>query len=83
MELAYPDLVVEDRQVMEREGLTVALEWMGRANTDGDLLVWLPDDGVLITGGDPVRTFAWLSFYLTPSLRSVWAALGHPVAEGS
>jgi hypothetical protein len=35
------------------------------------------------TGGDPLRTFAWRSFYLTPGLRSAWVALGYPVPEGS
>lgn len=50
MELVYPDSAVDDRLVLERERRTIVIEWVGRGNTDGDLLVWLPDDGVLITG---------------------------------
>jgi glyoxylase-like metal-dependent hydrolase (beta-lactamase superfamily II) len=164
--------MVDNRFVIEREGRTIVLEWMGRGNTDGDLLVWLPDDGILITGdvlvgpvpyafdapmvdwittldrvaelgartivpghgrvqhdtayleqvrallegtvaavrdahaagvayadlaaavdlsayesrftgGDPVRRYAWRSFYLTPGLRSAWASLGYPVPDDS
>jgi glyoxylase-like metal-dependent hydrolase (beta-lactamase superfamily II) len=172
MELVYPDPVIDDRLVIERGDRTIVLEWMGRGNTDGDLVVWLPDDGVLITGdvlvapvpdafdspmvdwiatldriaavgartiipghggvqhdtayldmvrallertiaavreahgtgagyddlvaavdlsayetqftgGDPVRLYAWRSFYLTPGLRSALVSLGLPVPEGS
>jgi len=172
LELVYPDLVVEDRLTFERGSRTIVFEWLGRANTDGDILVWLPEEKLLITGdvlvapvpyafdapmvdwietldrvaalgaativpghgsvqhdtgyleqvrsllratvatvrdareagvsygqldasvdlsaherrftdGDPVRTFAWRSFYFTPGLRSAWTALGYPVPEGS
>jgi glyoxylase-like metal-dependent hydrolase (beta-lactamase superfamily II) len=172
MELVYPDVAVDDRMVIEREGRTIVLQWMGRANTDGDLLIWLPDDGVFVTGdvlvapvpyafdspmvdwiatldriaalgvrmiipghgsvqhdtaylelvrallqrtvaavrdahdagvayedladavdvsgfefeftdGDPVRTYAWRSFYLVPGLQSAWISLGYPVPDGS
>lgn len=171
LELVYPDLVFDDRLTFERGGRTIVLEWLGRANTDGDVVVWLPEEKLLITGdvlvaplpfafdapmvdwieslerlaglgaetlvpghgflqhgpayvgrvrslleatvaavrdarhagvtyeqlaatvdlstyeraftdGDPVRTFAWRSFYLLPGLRSAWTALGYPVPEG-
>lgn len=50
MELVYPDLVFDERLVYQREGRTIVVQWMGRGNTDGDVLVWLPEDKVLITG---------------------------------
>jgi cyclase len=36
--------------VFERGERTIVLQWLGRGNTDGDVLVWLPKDDVLITG---------------------------------
>jgi len=50
MKLVYPDVVFDERMVFEREGRTIVVQWMGRGNTDGDVLVWLPEDRVLITG---------------------------------
>lgn len=50
MELVYPDLVLDERMVFERGERTIVLEWPGHGNTDGDVVVWLPDDDVLITG---------------------------------
>ncbi|UCF39669.1 MAG: hypothetical protein JSW43_07930, partial [Gemmatimonadota bacterium] len=35
------------------------------------------------TEGDPLRTYAWRSFYVTPGLPSAWASLGYPVPERS
>lgn len=50
LQLAYPDLVFADRMEFERGERRIILQWMGRGNTDGDLIVWLPEDDVLITG---------------------------------
>ncbi len=50
LELVYPDTVFEKRLVLGSGGRTVILEWLGRGNTDGDVIVWLPQDRLLITG---------------------------------
>ncbi len=50
MQLVYPDLVFATRMEFVRGERRIVLEWMGRGNTDGDVIVWLPDDDVLITG---------------------------------
>jgi len=50
MQLVYPDLVFADRMEFERGERRIVLQWMGRGNTDGDVIVWLPEDDVLITG---------------------------------
>lgn len=50
MELVYPDLVFDDRLVFDRGGRTIVVQWMGRGNTEGDAVVWLPDDKLLISG---------------------------------
>ena len=50
MELVYPDTVFEDSLVYDFGNRSVHLKWMGRGNTDGDIVVWLPDDRVLVTG---------------------------------
>jgi len=33
------------------------------------------------TGGDPLRTYAWQSYYLGPGLMSAWTSLGYLVPE--
>jgi glyoxylase-like metal-dependent hydrolase (beta-lactamase superfamily II) len=50
LELVYPDVVFDEGMTFQREGRRIELRWMGRGNTDGDMVVWLPDDAVLITG---------------------------------
>lgn len=50
LELVYPDVVLDDDTSFQRGSRRIELRWMGRGNTDGDLVVWLPDDGVLVTG---------------------------------
>ncbi len=170
MELVYPGLVFDDRLVFERGRRPIVVEWLGPGNTEGDAIVWLPEEKVLITGdllvapipyafdspmvgwidtlgrvadlgaetivpghgavqrdtrylnqvvallrgtvsavqeakdagvayadlsgavdlaeherlftgGDPVRAYAWRSFYLEPGLKSAWTSLGYPVPE--
>ena len=46
----YPDTVFDDRLVFESGNRRIVVEWLGRGNTDGDIVVWLPDDEMLITG---------------------------------
>jgi glyoxylase-like metal-dependent hydrolase (beta-lactamase superfamily II) len=50
LELVYPDLVFDDSMAFHRGGRRIEVRWMGRGNTDGDVVVWLPDDSVLVTG---------------------------------
>ncbi len=50
MELVYPDLLFDDRLVFERGERTIVVSWLGPGNTEGDALVWLPEEKVLITG---------------------------------
>lgn len=170
MELVYPDLLLEDRMVFQRGPRTIEVSWLGRGNTEGDVVVWLPEERVLVTGdmlvapipfafdspmrdwietlgklaefgaetlvpghgpvqtdsrhlervarlleatvatvekaraagvaygdleaavdlseqealftrGEPMHVYAWRSYYLSPGLKSAWAALGYPVPE--
>lgn len=50
LELEYPDTVFGESLSLNPAGRRIELRWLGRGNTDGDVVVWLPDDGVLITG---------------------------------
>ncbi|HEX7080380.1 MAG TPA: MBL fold metallo-hydrolase [Gammaproteobacteria bacterium] len=45
-----PDMTVSDRATIYIGGKTVELHKVGRAHTDGDLVVLFPDHGVLATG---------------------------------
>ena len=50
---AFPDVTIiahRDALSIEFANRNVELKWLGRGNTDGDVVVWLPDDKVLITG---------------------------------
>lgn len=50
MELVYPDQVFDDSLRFDRSGRTIVVKWLGRGNTDGDAVVWLPENRVLVTG---------------------------------
>lgn len=50
LDLVYPDTVFDEQLLLARDGRTVIVEWLGRGNTDGDALVWLPDERLLIAG---------------------------------
>ena len=50
MELVYPDLLFDEQMVFERGQRTIVVRWLGRGNTDGDALAWLPEEKVLMTG---------------------------------
>lgn len=45
-----PDLTVADSLVLHRGARTIVVTWLGRGNTPGDLVVWLPAERVLATG---------------------------------
>ena len=48
--LEYPDTVFEDALLLDFGNRSIELRWLGRGNTDGDIVVWLPDDRLLVTG---------------------------------
>lgn len=50
LKLVYPDTVFDDEFILESSERRIVVKWPGRGNTDGDVVVWLPDDKVLITG---------------------------------
>src|SRR5260370_34539706 len=43
-------MTVDSRLILHRDSRTVEILWMGRAHTDGDLFVFLPNEKVLATG---------------------------------
>lgn len=45
-----PDLVVADRLVLQRGAREIQVLHLGRGNTPGDLVLWLPDERVLASG---------------------------------
>ncbi len=50
LQLVYPDTVFESTLYFKSGGRRIFVEWLGRGNTDGDIIVRLPDDDLLITG---------------------------------
>lgn len=45
-----PTLTFDDRLVMARGGRPVEVRWLGRAHTRGDVVVWLPEEKLVIAG---------------------------------
>ena len=45
-----PTLTLDDRLTLHRGGRTIDIRWFGRAHTRGDIVVHLPDEGILFTG---------------------------------
>lgn len=45
-----PTILVDDELVLRRGRRTIVLKYLGRGNTRGDLVVWLPDERIVATG---------------------------------
>jgi glyoxylase-like metal-dependent hydrolase (beta-lactamase superfamily II) len=45
-----PTMTVADSLILHRGDRTIAIRWLGRGNTRGDLSVWLPKERILATG---------------------------------
>ena len=50
MTLAYPDLAVNDQMVFDRGDRVIIVQHLGAGNTEGDLVVWLPEEQIVATG---------------------------------
>lgn len=50
MQVTLPSLTFEKSLVLHRGGRSVHLLWLGKAHTDGDVVVYLPQDKVIATG---------------------------------
>ncbi len=50
LELIHPNLAIDKKRTFKRKRGRIVIEWLGKGNTEGDVVVWLPEDGVLITG---------------------------------
>ena len=50
MELVAPALTFESELTLHRPGRTIRVLHFGRAHTRGDVIVFLPDDGVVAVG---------------------------------
>ena len=48
--LEYPDMVIDDSLSLDIGGRDVELRWLGKGNTAGDVVVWLPGQKIAITG---------------------------------
>jgi glyoxylase-like metal-dependent hydrolase (beta-lactamase superfamily II) len=50
MQVTLPTLTFEKSLVLYRPSRTVQILWLGRGHTDGDVVVYVPQDRVLMTG---------------------------------
>jgi glyoxylase-like metal-dependent hydrolase (beta-lactamase superfamily II) len=50
MKVVYPNLTFEDQLSLDLGGTTASVMHLGRGNTAGDVVVHIPDEGVLMTG---------------------------------
>jgi glyoxylase-like metal-dependent hydrolase (beta-lactamase superfamily II) len=50
LRLEYPDTVFDAEYRVDLGGRELVLKWLGRGNTEGDIVAWLPGDGILVTG---------------------------------
>jgi cyclase len=66
MHIAIPTITVSRSLVLERASRTVQILWLGKAHTDGDLFVFLPQEKLLLTG-DSLQS-------LTPTMRDSYPA---------
>jgi glyoxylase-like metal-dependent hydrolase (beta-lactamase superfamily II) len=50
MKLEYPDSVFSESRTVALGGRDIELRYLGRGNTDGDVIAWLPREKLVITG---------------------------------
>lgn len=50
MRLTEPELSFDNRMVIDLGGRSVELLWLGAGNTEGDAVIWLPDEKIVATG---------------------------------
>ncbi len=62
------DATFSDRLVLKRESRTIEILYLGRANTDGDAFIYLPEDKILVTGD----TVVWPTPYGFGSYPAEW-----------
>ena len=48
--IVLPTITLEDRWTLHRGDRTIDVRYFGRAHTSGDIVVYLPKEGILITG---------------------------------
>lgn len=65
-ELVVPDRVYSDELQLDRPDRRIQIRYLGRGNTDGDSIVYLPDDGVVVTGDLVVMPLPY-GFYSYPA----------------
>ncbi|MBW3568209.1 MAG: MBL fold metallo-hydrolase [Proteobacteria bacterium] len=64
--LVVPGRTYSDTLELKRPGRRIQLHYLGRGNTDGDTVVHLPDDGIVITGDLVVMPLPF-GFYSYPA----------------
>jgi glyoxylase-like metal-dependent hydrolase (beta-lactamase superfamily II) len=64
--IAVPTITVERSLILQHGRRTVKVLWLGKAHTDGDLFVFLPEEKILLTG-DSLQS-------LTPTMRDSYPA---------
>lgn len=50
IEVTPPDTTFDERLILHRGSRDIEVRYFGKANTDGDATVWLPQDKVLVSG---------------------------------
>jgi len=50
MQVTLPTMTFDRSLILRRAGRTVEILWLGRAHTDGDVFVFLPNEKVIVTG---------------------------------
>jgi cyclase len=66
LHIAVPTITVTNNLILKQKSRTVQIMWLGKAHTDGDLFVFLPEDKILLTG-DSMQS-------LTPTMRDSYPA---------
>ncbi len=71
-----PDRLL-DRAKLDLGGRSVELRWLGRGNTAGDLVAWLPESKIILTGDLLVHPFP----FATQSYITEWAKTLHRIDD--
>ncbi len=48
--LTVPDIIIDDKMVLDMGGKRMEILYLGPAHSPGDLMLWMPDESLIITG---------------------------------
>ncbi len=82
-DFGFPDITFNDRMTLDLEDITLKMYFFGRAHSGADILIHIPEEGVLLTG-DLFLDGNWLPLFAGQPELDIprWIEVLHAVLDG-